>query len=116
MAGIVYEDIIPKDGINEAYGFRDGVTTRLAGVTHRRTEPFSAQELEAAIMAKPLSTVTMNAYARIVGVSRNQFQKAHPTVPVAGMSWLTTVRTEYQKAWTSDRNTLIEAWLAANAL
>lgn len=116
VAGIVYEDIIPADGINEAYGFRDGVTTILTGVKHRGTEPLSAQELEGAITAEPLQTASDNAFARIAGVTRSEFRKANPAASIAGLSWLATVRTEYQKAWNSSRNSLVEAWLASSPL
>jgi hypothetical protein len=114
VAGIVYEDLIPNDGVFEAYGFKDGVTALLDGVQHRRTEAFSSKELEAALVAKATSTVSQDAYARIAGVTRDEFRKANPAASVEGLAWLKTVRAEYQKAWKSDRNSLIEAWLAAN--
>lgn len=114
IAGIVYEDLLPADGINEAYGFRDGVTTVLTGVKHRATEPLSSEELEAAITAQPLRTASQAGFARIIGVTRAEFLQANPTAQVNGLEWLTTVRQAYQTAWTSDRNALIEAWLAAH--
>jgi hypothetical protein len=113
IAGVVYEDLLPRDGIYEAYGFFSGVTTVLEGVKHRRTQAFSSQELEKALTAKPLRTVSEEAYARITGVTRAQFQAANPTAKVTGMDWPETVRKEYQRAWNSDRNSLIEAWLAS---
>ena len=39
VAGVVYEDIIPADGVNEIYCFRDGVTVSVEGVPHRGTAP-----------------------------------------------------------------------------
>src|SRR5208282_831571 len=35
VRGIVYEDILPANGINEIYCFRDGVTVKINGVDHR---------------------------------------------------------------------------------
>jgi hypothetical protein len=115
VAGIVYEDQIPADGVNEAYGFFDGVTVQLNGVTHRRTTPFSEPELQAALNAKPVNTITDGAPARIVGVSRADYLKSYPGVDIAGLKWPQVVREQHMKAMRSDRNALIEAWLAANS-
>lgn len=115
VAGIVDEDLLPEDGIYEAYGFRDGITTILEGVKHRQTTPFSQQELEVALTARPLQTASSEAPARPIGVSKSQFLKVNPTASVDHLNWLVTVREEYKKAWKGNRNTLIEAWLASNA-
>ena len=68
----------------------------------------------AALAAAATSTVTEDAFARIAGVTTAEFRKVNPKASVEGLDWLKTVRAEYQKAWNSDRNSLIEAWLAAN--
>jgi hypothetical protein len=114
VAGVVYEDLIPKDGVKEAYGFRDGVTVFLDGVKHRRTTVFSALELEAALAASVTQTVSVDAYARVVGVSRQEFVGSNPDASVDGLNWLSVVRNQYQKAWNSGTNALVEAWLRAN--
>ncbi len=114
VAGIVYEDLRPKDGVQEAYGFRDGVTTVLKGVKHRGTRALEPADLDAALIAPPLTTASCDAPARVVGVSRYQYLKLHPTANVRNLSWLDIVRQEHQKAMNSDHNALIEAWLAAN--
>ncbi|WP_156864304.1 hypothetical protein [Casimicrobium huifangae] len=115
VAGIVYEDILPHDGVQEAYGFSDGVTTLLQGVKHRRTEPFSTAELEAALSAQPIRTASEAAFARLVGVSRAEYLKSNPSTDVTNLNWLAVVRGEHKKAMKSARNALFEAWLAANA-
>lgn len=115
ISGIVYEDLIPADGVQEAYGFVNGVTTILKGVQHRRTEPFSDAELQAVLSAEPVKTASDSAYARIVGVSRAEYAARFPAVDVTALKWLAVVREEHQKAMKSDRNALIEAWLAAHA-
>jgi hypothetical protein len=115
VAGVVYEDILPADGVNEAYGFRDGVTSIIGGFSHRATQPLTQEETERAISGPVLRTASQPAYARPIGVTRTEYLNAHPGAAVANLDWLTTVRAEYQRAWSSDRNTLIEAWLKANA-
>jgi hypothetical protein len=115
VAGVVYEDILPADGINEAYGFRDGVTGIIGGFPHRATQPLTQEQTERALSAPVSRTASRSAYARPIGVARNEYLNAHPGAVVANLDWLTTVRTEYQRAWRSDRNALIEAWLKANA-
>lgn len=116
VAGVVYEDILPADGINEAYGFRDGVTSLIAGFSHRATQPLTQEQTERAISGPVLRTASQSAYARPIGVTRDEYLNTHPGAAVANLDWLTTVRTEYQRAWNSDRNALIEAWLKAHAL
>lgn len=116
VAGVVYEDIIPADGINEAYGFRDGVTCIINDFSHRATQPLTQEQSERAIAGPVLRTASQSAYARPIGVTRSEYLKANPGATVAGLDWLETVRTEYQRAWRSDRNALIEAWLKAHTL
>lgn len=111
VAGIVYEDLIPQDGVYEAYGFRNGVTVRLSGVTHRDTEPMRDEQLVAALSAPVLSTITESAPARIAGVTRAEYANAHPGVAVDGLQWLAVVAMEHRRAMRSDRNGLLEAWL-----
>lgn len=115
VAGIVYEDILPEDGVQEAYGFKNGVTTILQGVQHRRVEPFSPSELDSALAAQPRRTASEAGFARIVGVTRNEYLKANPTATVSGLNWLNVVRDEHKKAMNGDRNSLLEAWLASHA-
>lgn len=114
VAGVVYEDIIPKDGVYEAYAFRDGVTVSIKDIRHRRTVPLTDYELEAALDATPLGTISNPAYSRIVGTSRGEYLWANTGADVSGMKWPALVRSSYQKAWRDDRNHLIEEWLRNN--
>ena len=113
VAGIVYEDLIPADGIHEAYAFADGVTVVVDGLEHRGTAPLSADQLEASLRARPLRTASADGFARIIGVTRSEYRAAHPDAHVEGLLWLGVVREEHRKAMQSDRNALIEAWLLA---
>jgi hypothetical protein len=115
VAGVVYEDIIPKDGVNEAYGFRNGVTTIIEKFPHRATASLTQEQIERALSGPALRTASHAAYARPIGVTRDEYLKANPGAAVDNLDWLSTVRTEYQRAWKSDRNSLIEAWLKTNA-
>jgi hypothetical protein len=114
IAGIVYEDLIPKDGIYESYGFASGITTVLNGVKHRNTTALGAEELEFSLTAAPIKTASDSAFARIVGVTRSEYKKSNPSVDVTGLNWLKVVAEEYKKAMKGERNALLEAWLAAN--
>jgi hypothetical protein len=114
IAGIVYEDLIPTDGIFEAYGFSNGVTVLLDGVKHRRTTPFSPDELKAALAARPTGTASASAPARIVGLTRQEYVASNRGADVSGLKWPGIVRDAHQAAMRSDRNVLLEAWLRAH--
>ena len=116
VAGVVYEDILPEDGRNETYCFRDGVTVEVEGVEHRSTRPLTPPEVEASISGKVTRVFT---YARIQSTSPKQWIDAggSPGVMHDGRSteqWLEAVRAAYQKAWASDRNGLVVAWVKGN--
>lgn len=111
VAGVVYEDIYSEEGVYEAYVFKDGVTVVTDIVKHRDENSIPFGVMEAAINRTPLRTASEGAPARIIGVTRKQFKRFNPKASVDGLSWLSTVREEYKKAWRSDHNTLIEAWL-----
>lgn len=111
VAGVVYEDIYPEKGVYEAYFFKDGVTVVTDIIKHRDENSIPLEVMETALSRTPLRTASEDAYARIIGVTRKQFKKFNPKASVEGLSWLSTVREEYKKAWRSDHNTLIEAWL-----
>lgn len=113
VSGVVYEDIIPPDGVFEAYGFHKGVTTRLSTLKHRRTKPLDDVELETILDAAPLNTITLAAPARIIGVTRSAYKKAHASVDIDGLKWNEVVAGEQKRALIGDRNVLIEAWLAS---
>jgi hypothetical protein len=112
VSGVVYEDIIPHNGVFEAYGFHNGVTTRLSELKHRRTKPLDDVELETILDAAPLHTITLAAPARIIGVTRETYKKAHPSIHIDGLKWNDVVAGEQKRALSGDRNVLIEAWLA----
>ncbi len=113
VAGVVYEDIIPADGRNEVYCFRDGVTVEVEGVEHRTTRPLTPAEIEASMSGKIRRVFN---YARIQGTAPKQFIAAGGPAEILKdgkptQKWLDEVRAAYQEAWTSDRNRLLVAWL-----
>lgn len=116
VAGVVYEDILPADGVNETFCFRDGVTVAVEGVEHRGTQPLTNAEIEASMRGK---VTRVYQFARIASTSPQMWIDAGGAKDVLGddgkptQKWLDVVRTEYQKAWTSDRNALIAAWVKA---
>ena len=116
VAGVVYEDILPADGVNEIFCFRDGVTVSIEGVPHRGTAPMTPDQIEKSINGNVSRVFT---YARIASTSPEQWidhggpadilKDGKPTA-----AWLQEVRGAYQKAWGADRNALIVAWVRAN--
>lgn len=114
VRGIVYEDILPKNGINEIYCFRDGVTVKIKGVDHRSEKQPTPAQIEQSLTA-PIDDVTwVGRFARIQSTTREQYKAAGGRENVEGTNWLTISRTLYQKAWNSDSNELMIAWAKAN--
>lgn len=118
VAGVVYEDIIPEDGKNEIYCFRDGVTVEIESVPHRGTAPMTPEQTTASIDGKVKRIFT---YGRIASTSPKMWIDAGGPKEILGADskptqrWLDEVRKAYQSAWKSDRNALIVAWVKANA-
>lgn len=118
VAGVVYEDILPEDGVNEAYCFRDGVTVAVEGVKHRGVDPLSPAEIEASISGK---VTRVFKYARIQSTTPEQYIAIGGAKHVLGadgkpsMQWPIAIRQEYQAAWRSERNALIVAWITAQS-
>lgn len=116
VAGVVYEDIIPADGVKETYCFRDGVTVAVEGVKHRGTAVLTPAEIEASVSGKVLRSYT---YARIQSTSPSQYVAIGGRADVIGadgkatLEWPLEVRRAYQAAWTSERNALMVAWIKA---
>lgn len=114
VAGVVYEDIIPADGLHEVYCFRDGVTVEVEGVKHRTTTPLTPREIDASISGPVKRVFT---YARIQSTSPKMWIDAGGSPTVLGPDnkptnqWRTVIRDEFKKAWTSPRNALMVAWI-----
>jgi hypothetical protein len=111
VAGFVDERVL--------YLFRDGVTVSISGIDtgdkiglDRKPTP---EEETLALSTGKVSKVY--AYARVQGTTRAQFAAfvGEPVAKFAGDLWRTTIRAEYQAAWTSERNRLVSAWAKANA-
>ncbi len=117
IAGVVYEDILPADGVNEIFCFRDGVTVQVEGVKHRGTEPMTPEQIEASISGKVTRVFT---YARIQSTTPQQFIDAGGAKDVLKDGkptdqWMAEIRKAYQEAWGKDRNLLMVAWVKGNS-
>jgi hypothetical protein len=114
VRGIVYEDILPANGINEIYCFRDGVTVKINGVDHRSEKQPTAAQIEKSLTATLNDVTWVGKYARIQSTTREQYKAAGGREDVEGTNWLEVSRKLYQKAWNSDTNELMTAWVKAN--
>lgn len=115
VAGVVYEDIIPADGVYEIYCFRDGVTVKIDGVPHRGTKPMTPAQTAASING-PVTRVFN--YGRIASTSPEMWIAAGGSPDVMNAAeptkaWMMEIRAAYQAAWKSDQNALLTAWVKA---
>ncbi|MGB8507185.1 MAG: hypothetical protein WCD76_02170, partial [Pyrinomonadaceae bacterium] len=118
VAGIVYEDILPEDGVNEIYCFRDGVTARVGGVPHRGTAQPTAEQINLCLNGEVQSSFV---FARIQGTTREEYRANGGTLDVGSsevgrrkLEWLGVSRDLYKAAWGQDRSELMIAWARAN--
>jgi len=112
VAGIVFEDILPEDGREEVYAFRNGVTVRVAGVTHRGTQQPTPDQIEKSLNGQVTSTFQ---FARIQSTTRDQYRANGGDRPVLNLAWLEVTRDLYKAAFGNDRNELMIAWARDNA-
>jgi len=115
VAGIVLEDM-DGDGVQNLFVFRDGVTSRIAGIRNTSTEAITPEMTRRALADPVVSAAT---FGRIASTTREQYRANGGTVNVGvsgsgNTAWLGVVRTLYQQAFRGDRNELIVAWLKAN--
>jgi hypothetical protein len=114
VRGIVYEDILPANGVHEVYCFMDGVTVKVNGVEHRGEKQPSPAQMDKALNATLAEVNWVGKYARIQSTTREEYQKAGGKLEVEGTAWLKVNRQLYQQAWNSGRNELMIAWAKAN--
>ncbi|EEF62879.1 hypothetical protein [Pedosphaera parvula] len=114
VRGIVYEDILPANGIHEVYCFMDGVTVKVNGVDHRSEKQSSPDQMNKALQATKADVTWVGKYARIQGTTREEYQQAGGKENVQDAAWLDISRKLYQQAWNSDRNELLIAWARVN--
>lgn len=112
VAGVVYEDIIPADGLMEIYCFRNGVTVKIEGVPHRGTDPMTPEQVQASLTGNVTKVFT---YGRVQSTTPGQYTRAGGTLDVgtdeaAKSAWMDAIRESYQAAWNSDYNGLMVAW------
>lgn len=111
IAGIVFEDILPEDGKEEVFAFRNGVTVRINGVTHLGTAQPSAAEIEKSLNGEVTSTLK---FARIQSTTREQYLANGGKRSVTGNAWNEVNRDLYKAAWGHNRNEMMVAWARAN--
>jgi len=114
IRGIVYEDILPANGICEIYCFMDGVTVKINGVEHRGEKQPSPEQMKKALDATLADVTWVGKYARIQSATREDYQQAGGKEAVEGTAWLNVSRKLYQAAWKSPRNELMIAWAKAH--
>lgn len=114
IAGIVFEDILPADGVYEMYCFRNGVTVGIEGVTHRGTGQPGEEQIYQSLYGRVTWT---GKYARLQDTTREQYRANGGTMDVGDssrekrkISWLEVSRDLYQAAWGKNRNELMIAW------
>ncbi len=113
VAGVVYEDILPEDGVFELYCFRNGVTVTIEGLEHRTTATLTAEQIHRSLYGK---VVHVFRYGRIQSTSPGQYKRNGGSIDVGtdespSMLWPDAIRQAYQAAWGHDRNELMEAWV-----
>lgn len=116
VAGIVFEDQIPQDGIYEIYCFRNGVTVQVNGVPHRGTAPPTGDEIEKSLNGE---VIWIGRFARLQGTTTEEYTANGGTTEVGNNAnrkavWLEVSRQLYQAAWGNDRNELMIAWARKN--
>lgn len=99
-----------KTNETDCFLFRDGVTVRTAKISN-------APKARGTTCPEPDNDGTITwagHYGRVASTTRTDYVNAGGTDPVGAEGsgdprWVDTVRTAYQAAWNSDRNTLISA-------
>ena len=112
VAGIVLEDLRPRDGMQEAYIFRDGVTVRVEdGISVGFEGVFGEKENKTALDPnnKVVSTASTSGPARIQSTNRQMYKNymgalAEDVEGNNSLNWLQVVRTLYQDAWKRAHN------------
>jgi hypothetical protein len=118
VAGIVWEDYLPKDGAYEIYCFRNGVCVGIKDIKHRSTAQPTDEEIEKSLTGEVLWSADR---ARIQSTMREEYKANGGKVDVGSSSkgqrkltWLEVSRELYQAAWDKDRNELMIAWAKQN--
>ncbi len=112
VAGIVFEDILPENGVFEVFAFRNGVTVKVSGVSHLGTAQPTAAEIEKSLHG---DVTFAFKFARIQSTTREQYRANGGTRDVTGLAWPAVIRDLYKAAWGNDRNELMIAWARDNA-
>ncbi len=121
VLGVVYEDMYTKD-FHEPYIFKDGVTVYVADSTKMPADKHCTPEQLQYYLTLKNSDLKPNTgrYARICSTTRTMYYNNGGKEEVGDndenriQHWLDVVRRTYQKAWFSDHNELITAWVRAN--
>ncbi len=101
VAGYIPE---PQDG-GLCFLFRDGITVKTELRPHFAKPGNGSCGDDEAENDLPLKW--SGEFARVASTTREDYNFVHPEVPVKDLDWVGVIRSEYQKAWNSDRNELL---------
>ncbi len=112
VAGIVMEDIRPRDGVFEAYCFRDGIKIAAAGFHNGTTKVLSDADIRACMLSEVRRVFL---FARLAGTLPEEYRAyggklAVGTSKTPTAAWLTASRSSYRKAWASGHDFFLSAW------
>lgn len=113
-SGIIYEDIKPKDGKNEAYCFRTGVSVAVTGLQRWLTRPLTAEEVR--LCRESQEIIFVGVFPRPISLSLNDYSKATgksgflASPGVGNTKWLAEIRSVLKASMKSDQNLFINEW------
>ncbi len=113
VAGIVMEDIRPRDGVFEAYCFRDGIKIAAEGFDNGTTKVLSDADI-AKCMFGEVQRVFL--FARLAGTQPEQYRAYGGPLAVGSSrapttAWLKASRASCIEAWSSNHDFMLSAWL-----
>jgi len=111
VSGVVWEDM-DGTGLN-VFPFRHGVTVHIAGMSYMQTWQPSVTDFWGYINGTVSST---GKYGRIISTTCGMYLAWGGSSQCGNnpMAWPGTVKDAYQRAWGSDKNDLITAWVKSN--
>lgn len=117
VAGIVLEDL-NRNGVFEAYCFKDGVTVMPRAFKVGEAAP-TPDQIDKCLALNDEDILSVGKYARLQGTTREEYRSSGGKEDVGDSrnrkrGWLKVVRESYQAAWKSETNELLAAWAKEN--
>jgi hypothetical protein len=113
-SGIVYEDIKPKDGRNEAYCFRYGVSVAVKGLQRWLTRPLTEEEVR--LCKESQDIIFVGVFPRPISFSLSDYTAATgksgflASPGVGNTLWLAEIRSVLKTSMNSKENLFINEW------